>query len=98
MLSLFTLFSFLLALLGTASADVFMANASLPGNALDGLPVNAAGEAFFLGGSPATYCPTVVGVACPNATAQTIVAAGFTALDVSTLLLLLFAVLIPTPG
>ncbi len=98
MLSFFTLFSLLLAFLGTASADIFMANASLPGNALNGLPVNAAGEAFFLGGSPATYCSTVVGAACPNATAQTIIAADFTALDVSMLPLLPFSVLIPTPG
>ena len=98
MLSFFTLFSLLLTFLGTASADIFMANASLPGNALDGLPVNAAGEGFFLGGSPATYCPTVVGVACPNVTAQTIIVAGFTALDVSAFLLLPFAVLTPSPG
>jgi hypothetical protein len=98
MLSFFTLFSLLLTFLATASADIFMANASLPGNALDGLPVNAAGEGFFLGGSPATYCPTVVGAACPNVTAQTVIVAGFTALDVSAFLLLPFAVLTPTPG
>jgi hypothetical protein len=98
MISLLSLFSLLLAFLGTTLADIFVVNASLPGNALDGLPVNAAGEAFFLGGSPSTYCPTVVGVACPNATAQTVIVAGFTALDVSLLLLLPFAVLTPTPG
>jgi hypothetical protein len=62
-------FSFLLLLLafiGTISADIFVVNASLPGNALDGQPINAAGQAFWVGGSPSTYCPTVVGVSCPK--------------------------------
>lgn len=66
----------------TAAADIFTLTASLPDSDLNGLPVNAAGEAFYLGGSPASYCPTQVGVACPNVT-ETVFAAGLTALFVS---------------
>ncbi|KAE8445070.1 hypothetical protein EG329_013785 [Mollisiaceae sp. DMI_Dod_QoI] len=77
MLSLRNTLVFFLAL-GTVTADLFTLTASLPGNPFDGQPVNAAGEAFSLGGSPATYCPTSVGSACPNATGT--VFAGMTAL------------------
>ncbi|CZR59928.1 uncharacterized protein PAC_09823 [Phialocephala subalpina] len=66
---------------GTAVADTFTLTASLPGSPLDGLAVNAGGEAFHLGGSPGFYCPTSVGSACPNTT-ETIFAAELTALDV----------------
>lgn len=31
------------------------------------LPWTASGQAFYLGGETATYCPDVVGSACPNA-------------------------------
>lgn len=82
MLSLRNSLALVLALTTAAAADIFTLNASLPGSDLNGLPVNAAGEAFYLGGSPASYCPTEVGVACPNVTA-TVVAAGLTALFVS---------------
>jgi hypothetical protein len=50
-----------------------------PGSPLDGEVVNAVGEAFYLGGSPATYCPTTV-QECPPGN-QTIFA-GMTALFV----------------
>jgi hypothetical protein len=81
MLSFITVLSLLLSFLGTTSADIFTATASLPGSTLDGLPVNAAGQAFWLGGSPASYCPPEV-PQCPNTT-ETIVVNGFTELDVS---------------
>jgi hypothetical protein len=83
MFSYVTLLSLFLAFLGTTSADIFTATASLPGSTLDGLLVNAAGQAFWLGGSPASYCPTVV-PQCPNAT-EMIIVDGFTELDVSNL-------------
>lgn len=67
--------------ISTAIADTFTLTASLPASPLDGLPVNAAGEAFSLGGSPSFYCPTSVSSACPNTT-ETIFAAELTALDV----------------
>ena len=71
----------LLACIDISSADLFTIKASLPGSTLDGLPVNAAGQAFWLGGSPASYCPTVV-PHCPNVT-ETIFAGGLTELFVS---------------
>ncbi|PMD65733.1 uncharacterized protein K444DRAFT_659880 [Hyaloscypha bicolor E] len=74
--------SLLIAFIGTTSADIFMANASLPDSWVDGQPINAAGQAFWVGGSPSTYCPSIVGANCPDATAQTIIIAGFSALDV----------------
>ncbi|KAE9380985.1 hypothetical protein N431DRAFT_137255 [Stipitochalara longipes BDJ] len=63
--------SLFFAVIGTTVADTFTATASLPGSNLDGLPVNAAGQAFWLGGSPASYCPTVA-PQCPVVT-QTII-------------------------
>lgn len=68
----------LFLILNTATAEIFTLNASLPGSPLDGLPVNAGGQALELGGSPSSYCPTTVGSACPNVTAT--VFAGMTAL------------------
>jgi hypothetical protein len=81
MLSFIALLTVALTFCATTSADTFTVNASLPGNAFDGQPINAAGEAFWIGGSPATYCPTEVNPNCPNVTG-TVLAAGFTALDV----------------
>lgn len=54
-----------------------------PGSALHGEVVNAAGEAFFLGGSPATYCPLTDPTLCPVGN-QTIFA-GMSAMFVCTL-------------
>jgi len=78
-----TISALLLAIIGTTSADIFTATASLPGSNLDGLPVNAAGRFFWLGGSPASYCPTVV-PHCPVVT-QTVIADDFGGLAVSKL-------------
>ena len=39
--------------------------ASAPGTDFDGKPVEAAGRNFYLGGSPATYCPQSVVAFCP---------------------------------
>lgn len=59
-LCLFTLFT-------TAVAQIL--TASLPGSKLDGLTVEASGQAFYIGGNgPATYCPTQVEPYCPNVT------------------------------
>jgi hypothetical protein len=80
MISLSNTLALLLAL-GTATADIFTLTASLPDSDLDGLPVNADGEAFYLGGSPASYCPIEESIVCPNVTA-TVFAAGLTALFV----------------
>ncbi|KUJ12676.1 uncharacterized protein LY89DRAFT_212254 [Mollisia scopiformis] len=77
MLSLRHALTFFLAL-GTTVAQILTLTASLPDSTLDGQPVNADGEAFSLGGSPASYCPTEVGTACPNVTAT--VFAGMSAL------------------
>jgi len=40
------------------------------GAIFDNLEINAAGQHFYVapGGSPAAYCPTSVGSACPNVT------------------------------
>ncbi len=81
MLSFVTLPIIALSLLATTSADTFTVKAFLPGNTFDGKAINAAGEAFYIGGSPATYCPTEVIPNCPNVTG-TVFAAGFTQLDV----------------
>jgi hypothetical protein len=81
MISSITLLTFAFTLFTTISADIFTVKASLPGNTFDGQDINAAGEAFWIGGSPATYCPSEVNPNCPNVTG-TVLAAGFTALDV----------------
>ena len=39
---------------------------------VDKLPMQAAGRAFWLGGSPATYCPEIVGDNCPPGNATVI--------------------------
>jgi hypothetical protein len=98
MLPFATFLSLFIAVIGTASADIFMVNASLPGSWVDGQPINAAGQAFWVGGSPSTYCPSIVGTNCPNATAQTIIIAGFSALDVSKLLPLVIPCANPHAG
>ena len=65
-----------------------------PGSPLDGQVVNAANEAFWLGGGPATYCPLANQTLCPAGT-QTIFA-GMDALYVSTLHFGVFLVLMST--
>jgi hypothetical protein len=65
-----------------AAQSILTLTASLPGNPLNGLAVNADGESFDLGGSPSYYCPTEVEPNCPNTT-ETIFAPGLGALDVS---------------
>lgn len=58
---------YLFALFTTTLAQIL--TASLPGSKLDGLNVEASGQAFYIGGSgPATYCPTQVEPYCPNVT------------------------------
>jgi len=81
MLSFVTLSSLLLAFIGITSADTFTATESLPGSILDGQPINAAGQSFVVGGSPASYCPVITGLQCTNVT-ETVIADGFNALDV----------------
>ncbi|KAF3490684.1 IgE-binding protein [Arthroderma uncinatum] len=39
---------------------------------VDKLPMQAAGRAFWLGGTPATYCPEIVGAGCPPGNATVI--------------------------
>jgi hypothetical protein len=98
MLPFATFLSLFIAFIGTASADIFMVNASLPGSWVDDQPINAAGQAFWVGGSPSTYCPSIVGTNCPNATAQTIIIAGFSALDASKFLPLVIPCADPYAG
>jgi len=66
--SLLTTSTALIALIPTLTTALFTLNASLPGSALDNQPINAAGEAFWVGGEAATYCPTEVDPYCPNVT------------------------------
>ncbi|KAG4433083.1 hypothetical protein IFR05_011423 [Cadophora sp. M221] len=57
------------ALLAATTAQVFTLTTYLPNSPLNNQKIHAAGQAFYLGlGGPTTYCPTVVGAACPNAT------------------------------
>jgi hypothetical protein len=72
--------SLALGFLATTAAGTFTVKASLRGSTFDNQAINAAGEAFYVGGSPATYCPTIV-LNCPNVT-STVLAAGFTEMDV----------------
>ena len=81
MISFIPTLAFGITLLGQASAQIFEVTASLPGSPFDRQPINAAGQSFWIGGNPATYCPTQVNPYCPNVTG-TILAAGFTALYV----------------
>jgi hypothetical protein len=62
-----------------------------PDSPLDGQVVNAADEAFYLGGSPGTYCPVTESVLCPAGN-QTIFA-GMSALSVSALCQCYFPIL-----
>ena len=39
-------------------------------------PVNACGQALWIGGAPCTYCPTVVGDACPKTNVTAFSASG----------------------
>lgn len=48
-----------------STSSTYTLVASAPGTEFDGETVEAAGRNFFLGGSPATYCPTSVGPNCP---------------------------------
>ena len=77
------LVSYLFLLNTCASAQVLTLRASLPGTLIDGLPVNAGGELFYLGGSPSTYCPPEIQQFCPNST-ETIFTPGLGSLFVST--------------
>jgi hypothetical protein len=88
MLSFVTRLTLAVCLIATTSADVFTAKTSLPGNTFDGQPINAVGEAFFIGGSPVTYCPADVNPNCPNVTG-TVLAAGFTQLNVRDIIFLM---------
>jgi len=65
-----------------AAQSLLTLTASLPGNPLHGLAVNADGESFALGGSPSYYCPSSVEPNCPNTT-ETVFTPGLGALDVS---------------
>jgi hypothetical protein len=78
-----TLFFYLFLLNICASSQVLTLRASLPGTLIDGLPINAGGELFYLGGSPSTYCPPEIQQFCPNST-ETIFTPGFESLFVST--------------
>lgn len=76
-------FMIFLVAFATAQSGLFALTVYQPGSPLDGQAVNAAGEAFYLGGSPATYCPLTDQTLCPAGN-QTIFA-GMGALFVSTL-------------
>ncbi|KAJ9294599.1 hypothetical protein DTO271G3_6867 [Paecilomyces variotii] len=58
----------------------FTVTAARSGSPIHLLPLEAAGQSFWLGGSPATYCPTGEGIVCPPGTDTVIV--GASALDV----------------
>lgn len=45
------------------------------------LPWTASGQAFYLGGETATYCPDVVGSACPNASTVETAFSGLCGMD-----------------
>ncbi|KAL3421652.1 IgE-binding protein [Phlyctema vagabunda] len=64
-----------LALLNSVCAVITLTT-SLPGSHLDNQIVNAAGQSFFVGGSPSTYCPTVVEPNCPNVTGTVLAGMG----------------------
>lgn len=53
----------------------FTVTAARSGSPIHLLPLQAAGQSFWLGGSPATYCPAGEGIVCPPGTETVIVGA-----------------------